>query len=223
MGTRLLRALAGVALGAALLSPASLAGQGRLRASVSPSRIVFPTPGVQEFEQGSVRHDGITVDVETRGFVFWILAIRARSSDLGGYGKPLSDLQWRQPGDAWQAISTSDQIVAFGFRSRQVELDFRTLLSWERDVPGEYGTGVTLRLSSLFGNARASVGRLGPLRGRDPQAVCASLAVEVGGGGDGARGGGSGSGRAIEQRCVDRLREGRQKLRSAEEAGERTP
>lgn len=202
-----------VAAGAALLwtLPAGLAGQGRLDLRVSPSRVAFPTPGVEEFDQGHVRAEGVTVNVETRGFVLWVLTIRSEDPDLGGYGKPLSDLQWRQPDDGWQPMGTSEEVVAIGFTSRQVDLDFRTLLAWEHDAPDSYGAGITLRLSSLFGGGaglRAYPSGEGVPPG-DPEEVCARIAVETAG--RRTLESSSGADRIpaaqLERQCLDRVRD----------------
>jgi hypothetical protein len=204
-------ALFGAAAALLWTLPAGLAGQGpgRLDVDVSPSRVAFPTPGVDDFERGGVRVEGVTVDVQTRGFAFWILTIRSEDPDLGGYGKPISDLQWRQPGDAWQPMATSEDVVAFGFTSRQVDLDFRTLLAWEEDSPESYGAGITLQVSSLFGaveGARVEPAGAGPVP-ESPESACARIAVETRGRREAAGGSATGSAAEVERRCLDRLRD----------------
>lgn len=204
-------ALLGAAAALLWTLPAGLAGQGpgRIEVSVSPSRVAFPTPGVADFESGGVRVDGVTVDVQTRGFVFWVLTIRSEDPDLGGYGKPISDLQWRQPGDAWQPMATSEEVVAFGFTSRQVALDFRTLLAWDEDSPDSYGAGITLQVSSLFGargSASVRPAGAGPMPS-DPESVCARIAVRAGDRGRAAGGSGARSPADVERQCLDRLRD----------------
>lgn len=229
-------ALLGAAAALLWTLPAGLAGQGpgRLDVSVSPSRVAFPTPGVDDFERGGVRVEGVTVDVQARGFVFWVLTIRSEDPDLGGYGKPLSDLQWRQPGDAWQPMATSEEVVAFGFTSQQVDLDFRTLLAWENDSPDSYGAGITLQVSSLFGaaeGARARPAGAGPVP-EDPESVCARIAVETEARGEASGGSAAGSPAQVERRCLDRLRDrlgadgggfegGREELEPGRQTGQR--
>lgn len=209
MSARRWTALLGAAAALLWTLPAGIAGQGpgSLAVSVSPSRVSFPTPGVEDFERGGVRVEGVTVDVETRGFAFWILTIRSDDPDLGGYGKPIGDLQWRQPGDAWQPMATSEEVVAFGFTSRQIDLDFRTLLRWEEDSPDSYGAGIDLQVSSLFGaveGARVEPAGAGAMP-EDPGSVCARIAVETANGGSGASG--SRSVADLERQCLDRLRD----------------
>lgn len=212
MPARVRGLLAGLLLG--LVLPAAVVAQGPLAASVSPAAVAFPAPGVADFENGSVGFDGVTVDVQTRGFVIWILRIRADDPDLGGYGKPLADLQWRQGGGAWQSITTGGQVVAFGFTSRTLTLDFRTLLSWASDVPGDYGTGITFEVTSLFGGAtataRTAAGSALPA-GESPSSVCARVAVAVRGrrGAGEAGGGGASPAGATEERCLRALRDAR--------------
>lgn len=217
---RPLRALLGGACLVFLASSGS-AGQGPLSASVSPGRIGFPAPDVADFEAGSVRFEGLQVDVRARGFVLWILTIRADDGDLGGYGKPVADLQWRQGDGDWRPLSPGGEIVAFGFRSRRVTLDFRTLLSWERDRPGSYGSGVSFEVSSLFGGPGASAGvRAGSAggglpEGETPASVCARVSAGMGRGS-----GAAGAAAATEARC---RREVRNALRAAEAGSGRPP
>lgn len=204
-------ALLGAAAALLWTLPAGLAGQGpgRLDVDVSPARVSFPTPDVDDFERGGVRVEGVTVDVQTRGFAFWVLTIRSEDPDLGGYGKPISDLQWRQSGDAWQPMATREEVVAFGFTSRQVDLDFRTLLAWEEDPPDSYGAGITLQVSSLFGaveGARVEPADAGPVP-EAPESVCARIAVETGARREASGGSGAGSVSEVERRCLDRLRD----------------
>lgn len=217
---RQLRALVGGACLVFLASSGS-AGQGPLSASVSPGRIGFPAPDVTDFEAGSVRFEGLQVDVRARGFVLWILTIRADDGDLGGYGKSVADLQWRRGDGDWRPLTPGGEIVAFGFRPRRVTLDFRTLLSWERDRPGIYGTGVTFEVSSLFGGPGASAGvRTGAAggglpEGETPSSICARISVATGQGG-----GAAGAAAAIEARC---RRQVRNALRATEAGGGRPP
>lgn len=207
MSPRGRRPLVGALLSILCLSllPGALTGQGRLQVDVAPSQIVFPRPGVPEFDAGSVLREGVVVDVEARGFVIWSLTIRADGPDLGGYGKPLSDLQWRQPGDDWQPVATTEQVVAFGFGSREIELDFRTLLQWGRDVPGSYGTGLVFEVASVFGAARVTgTGRAPSAEAPgtpDPGDLCARAAVGIGRAGVAPASGGRRSSE-LERRCL---------------------
>lgn len=177
-------ALVGAAAALLATLPADLAAQGpgRIDLSVTPSRVAFPTPGVRDFDRGSVRAQGVTVSVEARGSVAWVLTIRSEDPDLGGYGKPLGDLQWRQPDDGWQPMAVGEEVVALGSGPRQIQVDFRTLLAWERDAPDTYGAEITLRLSAQVGGpSRTRAGPVGTAaRPGEAGPVCARLAVGAG-------------------------------------------
>lgn len=178
--------------------PASLA--------LSPANVTFVTPSVAEFEQGWVTFEGVIVEIDARGNFRWSLEIQATDPDLGGYGKPVSDLLWRTGGSgAWTPLATSGRVLASGRGSARVTVDFRVLLSWSRDRPGTYGTGLMLELQAGGGGppgggppgdappggrppwagpsaaSMASAGAAGP-RDVEPRAVldCARLPLHLG-------------------------------------------
>lgn len=171
----------------ALLLPACVRAQGLLAATVAPGRVAFPDPGVREFDGGSVRLEGVEVDVRVSGSRPWVLTVRSENPDLGGYGKPLSDLQWRLPGGDWRPVSTGREVVEVGAGSRRVRLDLRALLSWDRDRPGSYDAGLTFEVRPGRGGGAAGAGpgagpggRVSP-PGGDASAICARVAVALGG------------------------------------------
>ena len=65
------------------------------------------------------------------------------SSDDGSYIKPLGDLQWRLSGsgnDSWTSLSESPDEIKWENDTGTgiVYVDFRLILEWADDVPGDY-------------------------------------------------------------------------------------
>lgn len=130
--------------------------------AMEPTELAFPSPGIPDYERGSVTLETVTIDVDARANARWTLEIVATDPDMGGYGKPVSDVLWRAGGGgAWTPLSTTREVVASGRGSGRVDLDFRVLLSWSRDRPGAYRTGLVLE-ARMGGGGRPG----GPPRGR---------------------------------------------------------
>ncbi|HSH46192.1 MAG TPA: hypothetical protein VK966_10065 [Longimicrobiales bacterium] len=146
MSNRGMALLAGLIM--ALMPAAAVAQQGRLRVTLAPTAVAFPTPAMADFDAGWIEHPGITVTITSRpGHADWELRLHAPDPGLGVYGKPLSDLQWRVQGGAWQPLSQLDALVAQGVGDTDLVLEFRMRLDWETDIPGSYGTGLTFSLT----------------------------------------------------------------------------
>ncbi|MFO7587906.1 MAG: hypothetical protein R6X22_07500 [Gemmatimonadota bacterium] len=140
------------------LLPSRASGQacsseaGRYRLIVQPRLVVFPVPGIAEFETGWVLADPMSIRVIPRGGGSrgWELCVRSDDPDLGGYGKPISDLEWRLAGQAaWQPISAWNQPVASGFANEIVSVELRARLDWERDAPDTYSAVITFTSAKL--------------------------------------------------------------------------
>ena len=123
-------------------------GSGRYRIQIRPGLITFPTPTVADYNAGWLLAPVAEIRVRPqrpadRG---WELCLAADSPTMGGYGKPVSDIEFRQDGTGtWIPRSTSDQLLAVGNRNRRVQLQFRLALDWTQDVPGHYETDFTAR------------------------------------------------------------------------------
>lgn len=120
-------------------------GQGNVRTLITPAALVFPTPGVAEFSAGYVDSEPVRVDIQSRPVRFpWELLMRAEEPDMGGYGKPISDILWRPDGAmTWEPLSTLDRLVAAGVGDDVLLLHFRMRLDWAYDEPGDYAVALT--------------------------------------------------------------------------------
>ncbi|MDP2911763.1 MAG: hypothetical protein Q8N76_05480 [Candidatus Omnitrophota bacterium] len=78
----------------------------------------------------------------------WKVMVRTDDSSMGvigSYTKPVSDLQWRAQGTyatqtTYTSVSNYDIEVARGPRGsvKNLFIDYKVLLSWAKDVPGDY-------------------------------------------------------------------------------------
>jgi hypothetical protein len=136
----------------ALHSQGCASGNGRYTTKVSPRLVVFPVPSVTDFQAGWVASRAVTVRVRPRGSAQrgWELCIRSDDPDMGGYGKPISDLEWRPlGGSSWQQIQPLNQLLTAGFKGDDVAVEFRVRLDWDRDVPDTYSAVVTFETAKL--------------------------------------------------------------------------
>jgi hypothetical protein len=133
---------------AGLALPTVVSGQGLLRVDVTPSIIVFPVPGVPQFDAGWVDHGTVAVEVRARPpATQWVLHIRAVNHELGP-GKPVSDMVWRRAGtDLWRPLTSNHTVVLEGAGDQSVALELRVLLDWATDGPGTYSTGLDFILA----------------------------------------------------------------------------
>jgi hypothetical protein len=133
---------------AGLALPTVVSGQGLLRMEVTPSNIVFPMPGVPQFDAGWVDHGTVAVEVQSRPPARpWVLHIRAVDPELGP-GKPVSDMLWRRAGTAtWTPLTGTETFVVEGTGDQSVTLELRVLLDWATDGAGTYSTGLDFILA----------------------------------------------------------------------------
>jgi len=69
---------------------------------------------------------------------------------MGGYGKPISDLEWRAAGQSgWQTMHGANQLLATGFKGDDVNVELRVRLDWNRDVPDTYSAVVVFETATL--------------------------------------------------------------------------
>ena len=123
-------------------------GNGNSRIRIRPGQIDFPTPTISDYNAGWLLAPTAEVRVQPRRNADrgWELCLRADSPTMGGYGKPISDIQFQQDGTgAWIPLSTSDQLLAVGNRNRTVQLQFRVALDWALDAPGYYEADFTTK------------------------------------------------------------------------------
>lgn len=123
-------------------------GAGRYRIQIRPGLITFPSPTVADYDSGWLMATVAEIRVRPRRRADrgWELCLAADSPTMGGYGKPVSDIEFRQDGTGtWIPLTTSDQLLAVGDRRRNVQLQFRLALDWTQDVPGHYETDFTAK------------------------------------------------------------------------------
>ena len=134
-----------LALPASASAQACVASQpGNHQLVIQPAAIAFSQPGVVDFEAGWIEFSQnvrVRVRPNLPGGSRWTLCLRSDDPDLGGYGKVVSDLEWRLNKDpGWRPLDTVDQAVATGRGNGNVRFRFRVLLSYALDEPGNYGT-----------------------------------------------------------------------------------
>lgn len=134
-----------IVLWTAIHSGSSYAQQ--LNVTAVPTAITLPDPGAMDFEFGQVESLGtIEIIVDTkRADAQWYLFVHSQNVDLGGYGKPTSDLLWRVDGD-WLPVSASETLVASGTGVQSVFVELAMALSWTDDVPGTYAGDLEFRI-----------------------------------------------------------------------------
>jgi hypothetical protein len=125
--------------------PPGAGGGGRVDVTLSSASVVFPTPGIADFDTGWIDHPGVLASVTTQPpNSAWELRLRADDVDLGGYGKPLGDLLYRVQGSTvWIPLTGSDQAVVQGTGASDVTVYFRMRLAWTMDEPNTYATQLT--------------------------------------------------------------------------------
>ena len=135
-----------------LQAQACASGSGRYTLSVQPQLVAFPIPSLADFETGWIASAPVAIRVRPRGNAnfAWALCIRSDDPDMGGYGKPISDLEWRAAGQsAWQAMNGANQLVSTGYKGDEVDVELRIRLDFDRDVPDTYSAVVVFETARL--------------------------------------------------------------------------
>lgn len=147
--------IASAATLAATLSPPQLAAQtcgssaGRYVVRIQPRVLVFPTPGPDDYAVGWIEHGPVQLIIRPRGRANrpWVACMRGDSPDMG-WGKPLSDLQYRADGQGtWTYMTPGDQHLTQGNRRKRITLRFRILLDEATDPPAAYRVDYTVTAS----------------------------------------------------------------------------
>lgn len=136
--------LVAAALTAALVAAPRGAAAQKVQVWTLPGTVVFNQPTAADFNAGFIGEPSMVLQVSPRNSKKpWQLFIRAGSADMGGYGKPVSDVLWRtDSSSAWTPLTTGYQQIAQGTGPATVYLYFRTRLQWSQDVAGMYETPV---------------------------------------------------------------------------------
>ncbi len=136
---RVLCAAACLCLAVLLAARPALADQ-----SISVSAINLGMAGEDDFYAGQivVRYHPVYWESD----IPWMITVRSLDADLGmsgdgSYIKPLADLQWKLSDEnQWIAMRQDEEEVdsSSDTGSGAVTMDFRALLNWKRDRPGDY-------------------------------------------------------------------------------------
>jgi hypothetical protein len=139
-GTRIRSWFVAAVVAAVLAAAPRGAAAQKVQVSPMPGTVVFNQPTAVDFNAGFIGEPTMALLVQPRNAKKpWQLFIRAGSADMGGYGKPVSDVLWRtDPSSAWTSLTTSYQQIAQGTGTVVVYLYFRTRLQWSQDVAGTY-------------------------------------------------------------------------------------
>jgi len=123
-----------------------------VKVRLSQTTVTFPTPGIADFDMGWVDASSLVVSVEPRGNQQgpWELRIRTDDVDMGGYGKPVTDILWRPAGSTtWTPLTNTDQAVAQGTGNQNVTVYLRLVLDYGFDLPNTYSADVTFYAETL--------------------------------------------------------------------------
>lgn len=140
-----------------VLAPGAAHAQGRgsgaagVKVRLSQRTVAFPTPGVAEFDAGWVEAAPLVISVEPRRNQGpWELRIRTDDPDLGGAGKPVTDILWRPAESAtWAPLTATDQVVLQGTGDRMVTVHLRLRLDYAFDAPATYSADVVFQALTL--------------------------------------------------------------------------
>ncbi|MBW3660720.1 MAG: hypothetical protein KY397_03700 [Gemmatimonadetes bacterium] len=105
-----------------------------------------------DFEFGRVEYVGtIELVVDAKNPILtWYTYVHTDDVDLGGYGKPVSDLLWRVQGTStWTSVEGSERLVASGAGDASVFLELAVALRWADDVPGTYAGDLVFRTTHV--------------------------------------------------------------------------
>lgn len=120
-------------------APRGAAAQ-KVQISLLPGTVVFNQPTSADFNVGFIGEPSMVLLIQPRNTnKSWQVFIRAGTPDMGGYGKPVSDVLWRTDASSvWTPLTTGYQPIAQGTGNAVVYLYFRTRLQWSLDVAGTY-------------------------------------------------------------------------------------
>lgn len=109
--------------------------------------VVLAPPTSMDFLAGYSVSGTMRVRVNARKNESWRLELRAASADMGGAGKPTSDVLWRTESSAWLPLTLSSVPVVQGQGKAFVTLHFRVRLQWDSDPAGSYSAPIELTLT----------------------------------------------------------------------------
>lgn len=110
-------------------------------------QVTFPSPSPSDFDAGGVEKlsaNTLTVesDVDWKVSVLGTATTWSCSGATCWTGKPRTDIQWREAGSSYSALSGSAAVVKTGIATtpgtEDIVIDYRILLDWTDDAPGTY-------------------------------------------------------------------------------------
>lgn len=124
------------------------------RLTLSQEEFAFPDATAQDFNQGHLQAEEVLrVRVVSNGP--WTLTVKAEDEVLGlmgGQEKPIADLLWKRSNlNIFTPLGIQEELVAqslYHGGSSGLDLDFRLLLDWVEDGPGDYSTILTFTLGA---------------------------------------------------------------------------
>lgn len=104
-----------------------------------PVVIVYGPVSQADIDNGTIQAGTVTVSVvPVNGSTKkWQLCVQGPVGFVGPPGKDIADVEWQVGGSGWMALSTTEQYVADGKGSEDVEVQFRVAVGWD-DAPGDY-------------------------------------------------------------------------------------
>lgn len=109
--------------------------------------VVLDPPTSADFLAGYSVSGTMRVRVNTRKGETWRLEVRAAAADMGGAGKPVSDVLWRtESSSTWVPLTMSNVQVVQGQGKAFVTLHFRVRLQWAADSAGSYSAPLEFTL-----------------------------------------------------------------------------
>jgi len=123
--------------------------------SISVSNINRGTAGEDEFRAGQALT--LRQPVWWESDIPWRITVRSLNADLGmsddgRYVKPLGDLQWKLSDERqWTKLRRDDEEMNASDEpgSGVFSVDYRALLDWKRDRPGDYSAALRFTISGI--------------------------------------------------------------------------
>lgn len=117
--------------------------------NVNPKKVNMGIVTASDYEAGfmeNIRANFLLIKDKNND---WKVTIRTNDDNMGvvgSYAKPISDLEWKAVGDhatqlTYAGLTTYDIEVGRGpsaNEEQKIFVDYRVLLSWANDIPGDY-------------------------------------------------------------------------------------
>lgn len=117
--------------------------------SVDSNTFNFISPTEDDFDNG-LEEATLATQLTISSSSNWTVTIKTDSTNMGGYGKPISDFHWRKNGNpTYQAITNEPQTLDTGSSGEHsVDVDYKVALDWTQDSPNTYSIVLTYTLTT---------------------------------------------------------------------------